>query len=293
MDLKYLTTFLYVAELSSFTRAGELLGYSQPTVSFQIRQLEKELDQQLFERINHTVVLTDKGREVMQYAQQISQLAQELEHSLHAPAQINGRIRLATADSLCPLLLGERYAAFHRQHPGIQLKIITAGTEEMFRLLNHNEVDLVLTLDNHIYHAEYKIAHEEQIAVHFVASASHPLAQRPSLLVSDLLQEPFLLTERGMSYRRLLDEALAARSMEITPLLELGNTDYIRQLVEQNTGISFLPDYAIRDAVAAGTICRLPVTDFSLDVWRQLLYHRDKWVSPAMQAVIEYCRFQL
>ena len=291
LDLRNLKTFLYVAELSSFTRAGEVLGYSQPTVSFQIRQLEKELNTQLFERINHTVVLTTKGREVMHYAQQISQLAQELEHTLHAPAQVSGLIRLATADSLSPFLIGTRFAAFHTQYPRIRLKIITAGTEEMFRLLNHNEVDLVLTLDNHIYHTEYKIAHEEKIATHFVAGAAHPLTSRQTLRIQDLMNEPFLLTERGMSYRRLLDEALAARSMEITPLLEMGNTDYIRQLTEQNIGISFLPDYVVSDAIASGRICRLPVTDFSIDVWKQLLYHRDKWVSPAMQAVIDYCTF--
>ena len=62
MDLKNLMTFIHVAELNSFTRAGQKLGFSQSTVSFQIRQLEKELGTQLFERINHTVVLTEKGR---------------------------------------------------------------------------------------------------------------------------------------------------------------------------------------------------------------------------------------
>lgn len=290
MDLKNLKTFLYVAELSSFTRAAEILGYSQPTVSFQIRQLEKELDAQLFERINHTVVLTAKGREVMHYAQQLNKLAQELEQTLHAPAEITGLVRLATADSLCPLLLGECYAAFRREYPGIRLKIITAGTEEMFRLLNHNEVDLVLTLDNHIYNAEYVIAHEEQISVHFIAGNSHPLLAHPELSVSELLDEPFFLTEKGMSYRRMLDETLAARSMEIHPVLETGNAKQICHLVEAGLGISFLPDYASQKTVDSGKILHLPVTDISINVWKQLIYHRDKWVSPAMQVVIEYCQ---
>ena len=54
-------------------------------------------------------------------------------------------------------------------------------------------------------------------------------------------------------------------------------------------GLSFLPDYATEEAVRAGQLVRLPVADLSIDVWKQLLYHRDKWVSPAMQKVIEYC----
>ncbi len=290
MDLKYLKTFLYTAELSSFTRAAELLGYSQPTVSFQIRQLEKELNAQLFERINHTVVLTDRGREVMQYAQQIIKLSEELNRSLHAPEEVNGIVRLATADSLCPLLLSTKFPSFRTSYPGIHLKIITAGTEEMFRLLDHNEVDLVLTLDKHIYHAEYIIAHEEKIPMYFVAGSSHPLLSEQRLSVTDLLSQPFLLTEKGMSYRRILDEALASRSMEIVPVLETGNADQICQLVAENLGISFLPEYTVRQELQRRRIQCLPVTDFTADVWKQLLYHRDKWLSPAMQVVIDYCK---
>lgn len=62
MDIKNLITFIHVAELNSFTKTAETLGYSQSTISFQIKQLETELDVQLFDRINHTVVLTEKGR---------------------------------------------------------------------------------------------------------------------------------------------------------------------------------------------------------------------------------------
>ena len=109
MDLKNLMTFIHVAELNSFTRAGQKLGFSQSTVSFQIRQLEKELGTQLFERINHTVVLTEKGREVLNYAHQVSRLTQELDSSLKSQEGISGTIRLAMADSLCDSLLKEGF----------------------------------------------------------------------------------------------------------------------------------------------------------------------------------------
>lgn len=290
MDLKNLKTFLYAAELSSFTRAAEILGYSQPTVSFQIRQLESELNAQLFERINHTVVLTSRGREVMHYAQQMIKLAEDMEHSLHTPAEISGLVRLATADSLYSLIFGPDFSAFRKAYPGIRLKIITAGTEEMFRLLNQNEVDLVLTLDNHIYHTEYVIAQEEQIPVRFVAAASHPLAAKERIELDELMTQPFFLTEKGMSYRRILDETLAARSLELTPVLETGNTEHIRHMVAEGIGLSFLPASAMGDTVKNGEISYLSVPDLSIDVWKQLIYHRDKWVSPAMEAVISYCQ---
>ena len=155
--------------------------------------------------------------------------------------------------------------------------------------MRHNEVDLVLTLDSHIYNSEYRLIRESQIGTHFVASPDCALCKKSSLSVEELLNYPFLLTEKGMSYRRLMDESLAARSLEIQPLLETSDTELLCQLVSQGAGCSFLPDYATDAAVADGRLVRLPVADFEVKVWKQLFCHRDKWISPQLQAVMDYC----
>lgn len=289
MDIKNLITFIHVAELNSFTRAARELGYSQSTVSFQIRQLEEELDSQLFERINHTIALTEKGRDVLKYAHQVSRLTQELEENMQSEKAVKGHIRLAMADSLCDSMLGEKFLDFRNQYPGITLKIIAAGTEEMFRLLNHNEADAILTLDSHIYNAEYIIAGEEKMSVHFVASPQCPLCRKEYISVHELVEQPFVLTEKGMSYRRLMDEKLAELSLEIHPVLEIGSTGLICPLVEQGVGIAFLPDYVTAREVEAGRLTYLKVENFEIEIWKQLLYHRDKWVSPQMESVLRYC----
>ena len=289
MDLKNLTTFIHVAELNSFSKAALALGYSQSTVSFQIRQRETELNAQLFERIHHTVALTEKGREVLNYAHRIRRMTMELTETMEGQQDLKGHIRLAMADSLCDSLFDSSFPDFCRQHPGLTLKIIAAGTGEMFRLMNHNEADAILTLDSHIYDREYVIFREETVKMHFIASAFSPLAKRPSLSVAELLSWPFLLTEKGMSYRRLLDEGLAERSLEVTPVLEMGSARLICSLIGEGAGISFLPDYVTEQDVQAGAIVRLNVRDFEVEIWKQLLYHRDKWVSPQLEAVLEYC----
>ena len=92
-----------------------------------------------------------------------------------------------------------------------------------------------------------------------------------------------------MSYRRLLEEKLAELSLEIQPVLEVGSTELICSLVEQGAGISFLPEYVIKDRVKAGTLVCLPVSGLEIHVWKQLLYHRNKWVSPQMEKVLQYC----
>lgn len=288
MDLRSLNTFIQVAEMNSFTRAGASLGYSQPTVSFQIKQLEKELGVQLFERVGHTVSLTDAGRHALAYAQQICRMSQEMAEGAEAPRELRGEIRLATADSLCTPLIMQAFASFRREHPKVSLHVTTAGTAELFRLLDHNEVDLVCTLDNHIYNTNYIIANEEKIGVHFVAPADHPLGARGMLSIEDLLHQPFLLTEKDMSYGRLLHEHLARFSREIQPILEIGSADLICKLVSDGLGLSFLPDYVTEAAVREGRIVRLEVCDLEINVWKQLLYHKDKWMSRPMQAAIAH-----
>lgn len=288
MDTKNLTTFIYVAELRSFTKAADRLGFSQSTVSFQIKQLETELSCQLFERINHTVHLTEKGREVLEYAHQINRMTRELKDSMKEEAS-SGYIRLAMADSLCTSLLSRDFLHFRKLYPNISLKIIAAGTEEMFRLMNHNEADAILTLDNHIYNTEYRILREEKVRTFFVAGAGTRIASASSLSIEELLLQPFILTEKGMSYRRLLEEKLAELSLEIQPVLEIGSTELICSLVEQGAGISFLPEYVIKDRVEAGTLVCLPVSGLEIHVWKQLLYHRNKWVSTQMETVLKYC----
>lgn len=287
MEIKNLTTFVHVAELGSFSRAGERLGYSQPTVSVQIRQLEQELGFRLFDRIGHAARLTDKGRDALLYAQQVCRLCQQMALDTQDEEQKDSLIRLATSDSLSAGLLHECFPCIRQLHPGIRLNLTTAGTGEMFRLLDQNEVDLVCTLDSHIYNTNYQIAGEEKIGVHFVVSSTSPLAEKDILHKEDLLTQDFLLTEKGMSYRRLLDEWLAKNSIELRPVLEAGQADLICSLVAQGLGISFLPDYVTQPAVERGSVKRLDAEGFQPDLWKQILYHRNKWISPSMQAIIQ------
>lgn len=286
MDIRNLTAFVQVAELGNFSRAAERLGYSQPTVSVQIKQLEEDLGFRLFDRIGHAVRLTDKGREALVYAQQVCLLCQQM--TLDDPENKDQEtlIRVATTDSLSASLLFDCFPIIRQKHPGIHLLLTTAGTGELFRLLDQNEVDLVCTLDSHIYNTNYHIAGEKKIGVHFIVNATDPLASLDSVSKEQLVMLNLLLTEKGMSYRRLLDEWLAKNSLEIKPILEAGQADLLCSLTEMGLGCSFLPDFVTEDANERKTIKRLNIEDFSPDLWKQILYHREKWVSPSMQAVI-------
>lgn len=290
MELRNLHSFQQVAEKNSFTAAAEALGYSQSTVSFQIRQLEEELGCRLFERINHSISLTQEGLELLDYAQRMLRLTQEVKETLKPSDRIEGYVHIVTPDSICEAMMMTNYADFYVKYPKIRLKFSTADTGDMFRMLDRNEADIIHTLDSHVYSPEYIIAREERAEMHFVTSVHSPFAGKKGLSIRDLLDEKFILTEKGIGYRRALDKALEKQSIRLTPVLEIGRTDIIVATLEKGIGISFLPELATRKAVQEGRLCYLDVTDLEIEVWKQLIYHRSKWISGSLRAFIDYVK---
>ena len=290
MELRNLATFIQVAELGSFSKAALQLDYSQSTVSFQIKQLEEELNCLLFERINHTVTLTERGRELVSYAHKILALTDEVKENLSSAREIQGHIHIVTPDSVCEEMISAHYKDFYKKYPGISIKFTAADTTEMFQMLDHNEADAIITLDDHVYQKDYVIAKEKPFGTHFVTKATSRFAKAKNLSVLDIITEPFILTERGQGYRKAFDKALAKQSLEIMPVLEIGRTDLITEVLTQIEMISFLPDFVTKDKVASGELCYLDVRDVNIEIWKQLIYHQNKWMSKAMNAFIEYVK---
>ena len=289
MELRNLITFIYVAELGSFTKAAEQLGYSQSTISFQIKQLEDELGCLLFERINHTITLTEQGHELVSYAHQVRALTEDFKETL-AKEDLRGHLHIVTPDSVCEEMISAHYADFHRKYPSIYIRFSTGDSGNLLHMLDRNEADVIITLDHHLYNKDYVVAKEQKIPMHFVASSESKFAHRKGLSIKDIIGEPFVLTEYGQGYRRVFDRELAKKSLEITPVLEIGRTDIITSVIMENDMISFLPDFVTDELIALGKLCYLDVVDMNIDIWKQLIYHKNKWLSKSMKTFIEYIK---
>ena len=290
MELRNLISFIYVAELGSFTKAAEQLGYSQSTISFQIKQLEEELDCLLFERINHTITLTERGHELVTYAHQVRALTEDFKENLAKEAECSGHIHIVTPDSVCEDMIYEHYIDFHNRYPNISVKFTTADTSVMFDMLDHNEADAIITLDSHTYRKDYVIAKEEALSMHFVTNAKSRFAGMKNLKIADIVNEPFILTEYGQGYRRVFDKELAKKSLEITPVLEIGRTDIITNMLAKSDMISYLPDFVTKELIDSGELCYLDVSDIHIEIWKQLIYHKNKWMSKSLKTVIDYIK---
>ena len=290
MELRNLITFIHVAELGSFTRAAEQLGYSQSTISFQIKQLEDELDCLLFERINHTITLTERGRDLVSYAHQVRALTEDFKESFSKEEDPNSHIHIVTPDSVCEDMIHSHYVDFHEKYPHVSIKFTTADTTDMFDMLSRNEADAIITLDSHSYRKDYIIAKEERLPMHFVTNAKSKFAGKKGLRMQDIAGEPFILTEYGQGYRRVFDKELAKKSLEITPVLEIGRTDIITSVLAKSDMISFLPDFVTKKLIESGELCYLDVCDMEIEIWKQLIYHKNKWMSKSLKCVIDYIK---
>lgn len=290
MELRNLITFIHVAELGSFTKAAEQLGYSQSTVSFQIKQLEDELDCLLFERINHTITLTERGHQLVSYAHKIRTLTDDFKESRENEQDISGHIHIVSPDSVCEEMINAHYIDFHTKYPSISIRFSTGDTSVMLKMLDHNEADVIITLDHRLYNKDYVVAKEEPLSMHFVARKGSKFAGKKGLSVKDIVNEPFILTEYGQGYRRVFDRELAKKTLEINPVLEIGRTDMITSMLAASDMISYLPDFVTKPMIESGALCYLDVKDLNIEIWKQLIYHKNKWMSKSLKAFIDYVK---
>lgn len=287
MEIRTAATFLRVAELQSFSKAAEQLGYSQAAVTIQIRQLEQELGTQLFERIGKRIKLTEHGMRFIPYAMELLKAEQNAKTFIHDNGQPSGRLRIGTAESLFISVLSPIISNFHKECPFVETSIHTGLISELFDMVRQNDVDLLFFLDKKTSFPEWIRVLERPEPIVFVSSPSHHFVGKRRIPLKDIPAEPFALTEKGVSYRYDLEQMLAAENLEIHPFLETGNTDIIVKMLLNSTALSFLPLYVVQDYIAAGKLAVIDVDCPEIRMWSQLVYHKNKWVTPQMKIFID------
>lgn len=287
MEFRELSTFLQVAKLQSFSKAAKVLGYSQAAVTIQIKQLEQELGVHLFDRIGKQTSLTHQGSVFYDHATSIMRDIAQAKDAVSHPQKLNGHLCIGTIESICASLFPSLLTEYHKLHPEVNISIRTDSPDQLLEQINGNQLDLVYFMDKRVYDVKWEKVLEEPEEIVFAATADHPLAQRSEpLSLDDVLSYPMVVTEKNASYRLILEQYLAAMGKSLQPYLEIGNTDFILQFLKQNTGITFLPRFTVEKAVSEGYLRILSVKKFSIRTWRQILYHKDKWVTREMAEFI-------
>lgn len=287
MEIRNLITFVRIAEVQSFSKTAEQLGYSQSAVTMQIKQLEGELGTQLFERIGKQVKLTQAGERLLPYALEILDSMRKAESIVQEPEEISGKLHIGTCEAYVTSILPSVIMEFSQQCPHVEISTCTALVPELLQMLRQNDIDILFFLDKKFYFPEWIKVLEQPEKIHFVASKDSSLAGKKQISVSRLLQEPLFLTEKGISYRYALEQSLAAKGYELHPVWEVGNTDVITRFLLKNKGISFLPEYVVEEHIKNGDLVILDTECEEITMWSQLVYYRNKYVTPQMKLFME------
>lgn len=214
MQFQQLQYFVAVAETRHFTRAAELVHVAQPSLSQQIRALERELGADLFQRARGNITLTDAGEALLPLARRILADAETARYEVRELVELRGgRVRLGATPSLCTGLLPDVLRAFHDRYPGVRLLIEEGGSHDLVRELARGALDLALVVLPLPTPAPALTAVEvlrEDLVVVSSPEAPGPGDGRRTVRIADLEHEPLVMFRHGYDLRELTVAACRA-----------------------------------------------------------------------------------
>ena len=293
MEIRQLHSFIKIVELQSFSKAAEALGYTQAAVTIQIRQLELEFNTRFFDRVGRHVELTPPGKKFLMYANEILRKVDDVHAMLGTAVVRDHKLRIGTLESLLSFKLPKVVSYFDKNYPTIALEIRSGTPKELSEMLDHNQIDLAYYIDQKVYGQNWEKTLEEPESVVFVASKGANLPNKEEYLLAELLNQPFFLTEKDSNYRYALEQELASRHLGIRPFFETRNPEVIIELIKENRALSFLPRYAVEESLKDGSLRLLKVRDFEMQMYRQLFYHKDKWITEEMKNFIALSKLSM
>ena len=245
MEIRHLKYFVKIAETLSFSEAAKALFITQSTLSQQIRQLEQEMDAQLFERNNHNVRLTEAGEELLPYARQTLKASQAcLDRIQDLQHLLTGTLNIGVTFSFSPILT-EALFAFIKLYPKVKLNISYKPMDELMKMLEHDEVDFALTfrpaeLNKDI---ESHFLFDNHLAV--IVREDHPLARKESVSIAELEQYDLVLPAKGLQARNAFDLMCAGCNHSLKVRIELNDVNVLLKMVKQSGMMTILSETTI------------------------------------------------
>lgn len=245
LNLDALRTFARVIELGSFSAAAEQGGITQPAVSLQVRQLERRFGLKLVERVGRRAGPTAAGLELLTHIRAIDAALAQAEQAMTAHAsQVTGRVRLGTGATACTYLLPPLLAGLRRRFPALDVVASTGNTADMLRGLENNTLDIgLVTLPAPGRMIEATPVLEDEFVAIFPARG--PLGIPDAVTPQALAALPLVLFEPGARTRRLVDDWFEQAGVAAKPVMELGSTEAMKEIVAAGLACAVLPRLAV------------------------------------------------
>lgn len=293
MEIRQLKTFWTLASTCGFSQTAELLSYVPSTITMQIKSLEEELGVKLLDRLGKKVVLTDAGQQFLPYATKILNDVEEAKCISSQHGELAGTVVIGADEVLCAYLLPALFKRFRADYPGVRLLFRPLSGQELKSSLREGHADVVFVLDEPINSKDLQSELLKDETFQMVVSPDHMLASRSALVIDDFHKQHFLLTEKNCSYRTYFDQSITKKGVDALTELEFHSVEAIKQCVAAGLGIALLPEMALKKELSDGEVVALPWDLSDVSFSAQMLWHREKWISPSMAAFMEVAKSEL
>lgn len=259
MNIENIEAFVYINHYGSFNKAADVLYLSQPTVTARIQSLERELDCRLFDRLGKQILLTDKGKQFLPYAQEILHTFQKGKHHLQSKHTLPNELRIGSTVSVSNYLMPDLLTALSRRFPGIHFKLTTAGTDELAGRLTAKEIDLAFVRKQMNPAFQSYPLFEDPIRLYVYRD--HPLAAAGKASIRDLRHEPLVFFECGSLDWLRIHRVFESLEQPPNIVFQVDNAETAKKLVLGRAGICFLPGLCARHEEMEGLLIPVDITE--------------------------------
>ena len=268
IDVQRLETFIFAAEYLSFSEAAKQLNLTQPTVSYHIKALEKELGVELFIWSGGShLQMTEAARMLLPWARRLLNQSNEIQEMVASFQEgVVGQLRFACSTTAGKYILPQLAARFRRRYPGIRVSIMRCVSGGVTDILLNNEANLgVVSFEVDDSHIERQEFFNDSIAL--IAPKNHPWVGRKSIEPEEIINEPLIIREPTSGTRKVMLTELAKHDISLDDLnifMELGNAEAIVRTVAAGYGISFVSSLASACPLERGNVTDIEVEGLTL-----------------------------
>jgi DNA-binding transcriptional LysR family regulator len=285
-----LQVFHTVARLLSFTKAAETLHMTQPAVTFQVRQLEEYFNTRLFDRTHNRISLTEAGDRVYEYADRIFDLYNDMENSVREmTGEIRGALTIGASTTIAEYMLPALLGDFGARYPEVTIHLRVSNSEGIVSMVENNTIDLgVVEAPVGNKNLVVEVCRKDQLVA--IVPPNHPLAERESVGIDDLLEHPFICREEGSGTREVINEYLSQNcNTALNISMELGSPEAVKGAVEAGMGVSVVSRATIQKELKLDTLRAINLVP-KLERPFSFVHQKQKFRLRAMEELLDFAR---
>jgi len=285
-----LQVFHTVAKQLSFTKAAEQLFMTQPAVTFQIKQLEEQFNARLFERSHGKITLTPAGRLVLDYAERILGLSEEMETRVgELTGAMSGPLLLGASTTIAEFILPRILGEFKVAHPHVHTHLTVGNSEMIERRVADHVLDLgLIESPSHLPGVSTEVCCEDELVL--ICAPAHKFANSPGVKPQQLAGEPYVSRELGSGTREFTDQYL--RRCKVAPedlnvVMELGSPEAIKGVVETGLGVSIVSRATVVKERKLRSLAAVPLEPRLIRTF-SFVHPREKFRSKLLATFVEF-----